>query len=99
MARIQDDFVLKSVIKGFPPILNSEDALSLVRLCREQKVKVLGIDGFHVHGQSMQPDMTESVDYSNNLKMNNDCWCAAEQFLTTRINGGLFFEIVVDEKY
>ncbi|WP_417382159.1 hypothetical protein [Gimesia sp.] len=97
MGRIQDEFLINSVIKGFPPILNPEDAISLVRFCREQKVKVLGIDGFHVYGQSIQPDMTESIEFSSNLRMDSDCWCAAEQFLTARINRGLFFEIVVDE--
>ncbi len=97
MARIQDEFLHKSVIEGFPPILNSEDAISLVRRCRIKKVKVLGIDGFHIYGQSMQPDMAESVDFSNNPKIVNDCWSEAEQFLTARINSGLFFEVVVDE--
>lgn len=97
MSRIQDEFLDKSVIEGFPPILNAKDAISLVRICKTKNVKVLGIDGFHVFGQSIQPDMEESVDFSSTRKKISDCWSEAEKFLVTRKNSELYFEVVIDE--
>ncbi|QDT89947.1 hypothetical protein [Gimesia algae] len=97
MARIQDEFLDKSVIDGFPPILNPVDAIALVRSCRTRKAKVLGIDGFHIIDSKMQPDMAESIDYSTNRKIVSDCWTEAEHFLQARIKSELVFEVVVDE--
>ncbi|MCR9232236.1 MAG: hypothetical protein NXI29_14590 [bacterium] len=98
MVGIQDEFLPLSVISGFPPVLAPEDALALIRRCREQQVRVLGIDGFHMFDQSQQPDMGESIDYSRLGDTVEDCWNAAEQFLSERMRSGLYFEVVTADQ-
>ena len=48
--------------------------------------------------QSQQPDMGESIDYSRLGDTVEDCWNAAEQFLSERMRSGLYFEVVTADQ-
>ncbi len=97
MALIEDEYRALSVVPGRMIILSPEHAIALVRRCREKQVKVLGIDGFHITPDAIQPDMGENIDLSRQEYRKHDCWAFAESFLNARLDSGLFFEVVADE--
>jgi hypothetical protein len=97
MAAIEDGFRELSMIPGRTLIFRPVDAIAFVRRCREKQVRVLGLDGFHLRENTIQPDMGESIDLSLPPHGAEDCWQLAEEFLNERLNSGLFFEVVADE--
>jgi hypothetical protein len=97
MARIEDEFRELSLVSGRTLIFRPADAIAFVRRCREKQVKVLGIDGFHLSAQTIQPDMGESIDLSLPQYCGEDCWKIAEEFISKRLENNLSFEVVADE--
>jgi hypothetical protein len=69
-----------------------EVALQIV--CELEKVNngVLGIDGFRVFGERIQPDLAHSADFSREA----GGWKLAREFLEARRGLGLVFEISPD---
>ncbi len=78
-------------------MLQPSDAIAFVRRCRERHIKVLGLDAFHITPENRQPDMGESIDLSLPPYRGEDSWKLAEEFLSARLESGLFFEVVADE--
>ncbi len=78
-------------------MLQPSDAIAFVRRCRERQVKVLGLDAFHITPETRQPDMGESIDLSLPEYRGQDCWALAEEFLSQRVESGLYFEVVTNE--
>ena len=97
MTTVEDEFRELSVIPGNTLIFRPVDAIALVHRCREKQVKVLGLDGFHLTENTIQPDMGESIDLSLPPYRSEDCWRLAEEFLNERLESGLFFEVVANE--
>lgn len=97
MTKIEDEFREVGVIRGMTLMLKPSDAVAFVRRCREQQVKVLGLDAFHLTDATTQPDMGESVDLSLPEFRSQDCWALAEEFLSQRLESGLYFEVVANE--
>ncbi len=40
------------------------DAIAVIELARERGIALLGIDGFHLLGEIVQPSLEDSIDYS-----------------------------------
>lgn len=72
-----------------------QDALLFIEKCQKTEKKVLGVDGFRVIGDKIQPDQQEtSEDYDNddfNIAVEK-----AKAFLQEREKKGLWFEIVTE---
>ena len=97
MNSIDEEFKHLSMVLGNTLILRPRDAMAFVRKCQERNVRVLGIDGFHLKGEAIQPDMGESIDLSQPPYRGQDCWKLAEKFLTQRLESSLHFEIVAEQ--
>lgn len=100
MIRVEQSFRRRGITRGGTLFLEAEDALELVRLCRERGVPVLGVDGVRITEQSTQPDLRHSVDFSEEDDSGEPCrgsWAEAERFLRERIGSGLFFEVVLGD--
>ena len=76
-------------------ILAPAHALALVEQAAKERVPVLGIDGFHVSGSTVQPDLSHSTDYSRSESIGN--WQAASQFLREHAAAVSGFEVVLGE--
>lgn len=98
MAVIQDlenEFADRVIDRGGLKLFRPADAAEYVARCAEHGIEVLGIDGFRLSGESIQPLMEHSVDLSL-LATPGGHHYEATVFLTTRLNSGLRFEIVVE---
>jgi hypothetical protein len=98
MSTIEDEFREAGVMRGGVLLLRPNDAIRMVQRPREQRILVLGLDGFVVTDSTTQPILEESIDLSNLInRPNTTCWEIAEQFLNDRKSSNLFFEVVIDE--
>ncbi len=99
MGALQDEFAGKGVLRGGELMLRPKDAIAFVSRCRESGATVLGVDGFRLSKQTIQPVIEQSVDLSRLEDMNDRdrCWDRAERFLSERLTSDLFFKVVVDE--
>jgi hypothetical protein len=93
MEPIEQEFAAKGVIRGGELLLKPKDALDMVRRCHEEDIEVLGLDGFKVTEQTIQPVMEQSIDLS--FPRSSDSWRRAESFLATRLDSDLYFEVAI----
>lgn len=96
MKPIELEFLSKGILEGGIFLLPVNDALQLVRCCRERGIRVLGLDAFWLFETTIQPVMDMSMDYS--WPNDENSWSCAESFLSEHANSGLYFEVVVDQE-
>jgi len=94
MNSIELMFLDKSIKRGGVVSYPKKDALDFVKECRNQSIRILGIDGFYITETYTQPSLEDSVDYSR-LEA-NVVYDLAIAFLKDRPDE-LYFEIVCDE--
>lgn len=61
---IENQFADRAVNRHGLTLFRPTDAAAFVARCAENGIKVLGIDGFRIDGDSIQPLMEHSVDLS-----------------------------------
>lgn len=98
-SKFEAEFRSKAVIRGGLLLFRPADAIDVIRRCREQKVRVLGLDGFRVTATSTQPLMEHSVDFSADTRAQSDeeNWQLAEDFLRQRgESSDILFEVTIE---
>ena len=79
-------------------ILSRKDSLEFLGACKEENIKILGIDGFFLLSDGIQPSMDNSVDFSSDyILKTDDIYTDAIEFLKNK-DEKLFFEIVCSDK-
>jgi hypothetical protein len=99
MAAIQNlekQFADRAINRHGLKLLRPADAAEYVARCAEHGIEVLGIDGFRVDSESIQPMLEHSVDFSL-LPSQGRHHLEATDFLTARLNLDLWFEVVVEK--
>lgn len=79
-------------------ILTPSDAIAFIGNARAERFPVLGIDGFHIGGGAVTPDLGFSVDYSLNGYPARGSWGRAEAFVKLHSHDVDGFEIVIGEQ-
>ncbi|MGG4444794.1 hypothetical protein [Brevibacillus fortis] len=92
MDSMEQEFESRAIVRHNLLLFTALDAITVIKRCEELKKKIHGIDAFRLKEQYIQPVMEESIDYSNTP----DNWADAVQFIKTRLNKNLVFEIVYD---
>ena len=97
-SEIEAEFRSKAIIRGGLLLFRPADAVDLIRKCSEEKLGILGLDGFLITGNSTQPLMEHSVDFSSKSRTisSQGYWQAAEEFLCQKQSSGLLFEVVIE---
>lgn len=94
MNRVERLMSAKSLNRNGIVLFKKEDALTFIKLCKEYKINLLGIDGFLLTEKSIQPRLEDSVDFSNRLEYLNK-YAEAVEFVESREND-IYFEIVCE---
>lgn len=92
---LEREFADRAIGRHGIMLLRPADAAEYVARCAEHGIDVLGIDGFRLDGDSIQPLMEHSIDLSSAPATGNPNHMAGN-FLATRIDSGLWFEVVID---
>jgi hypothetical protein len=74
-------------------VLPCNIAIEAIKYSRAKGVPILGVDGFILKGDSIQPIMEHSIDLSYVIYG----YEKAIEFLKERKESGLFFEVTVNE--
>lgn len=72
-------------------LLHYSDAMELIDLCQATNVPVLGIDGFWLLGDRLQPFLEHSIDFS----LTAVSYQEIKAFLASKEGLDLLFEIVL----
>jgi hypothetical protein len=94
MEPVEQEFAAKGIRRGSILLFKPQDALDMVRRCQEEGIEVLGLDGFKLTEQTIQPVMEQSIDLSFPRDPGAG-WRRAESFLATRLDSDLYFEVVI----
>src|SRR5256885_185745 len=79
-------------------VLSAEDARAMILRAEEEKIRVLGIDAFILRGDSIQPEMEHSVDYSERSTVSDSDWSDAVAFIQKKAPLGFAFEVVLGDQ-
>lgn len=102
MNKIEQEFVKKGLVEmrqnGEWFVLSKENAKAFVKACKEASILILGVDGFYLMGEKIQPSMENSIDFTSSsyTKASKDNFAEAVDFLNGR-SDSLYFEIVCSE--
>jgi hypothetical protein len=91
---VENSFKEKAIIRNGMMLFSKENSLDFVKACESHNIKVLGIDGFYLYDDKIQPSMENSVDFTSayyKIKGKN-IFADAQEFLISK-DTNLFFEI------
>ena len=83
-----------AVIRGGLLFFKSDVAIKVIAALRIARIPILGIDGFRITEKETQPFMEHSVEFPITIQ---ESWAKAEEFINSKKDLGLLFEIVADE--
>ena len=78
-------------------LLRAADAVELVDRAAEEGVPILGIDGFRLSAQGLEPALDHIADYSAAVADGHGCWEAADAFIRARSDASLVFELTLGD--
>lgn len=94
MTSIVESYRANALARGGLLLFQPNEAMMIVAKLEQARVRVLGIDAFHVTPTVTQPLMEHSIDLAEQIENN---WSKAKTFLDVKKQSGLLFEIVADE--
>jgi hypothetical protein len=95
MNKVEERLKSKAIIRNGIMLFSKEDAIEFVNNCKNEMIELLGIDCFILGDDWIQPNMENSVDFSN-LSVEINRYNKAINFIVTRDNQ-FYFEIVCND--
>ncbi len=98
MNEVEKDFKDKAIIREEIFLFSKENALSFIAACQKKKIGILGIDGFFLIEDKIQPSSENSIDFSSGdyVRESGSIYSEATNFLNEK-DEKLFFEIVCSD--
>lgn len=93
MNRIVILFKEKFVQRGGVTLLSKTDAVQFIRECSKENIKILGIDGFLMFEDKIQPSLENSIDFTTSYAKKDNIYEQALNFID-RIDAKYYFEVV-----
>ena len=98
MNKVEQEFIDKGLAKMRPNgkwfILTREDSIAFVEACKKESIAILGIDGFYLREEKIQPSMENGIDFTSSSYNNSKgIYSDAIDFLNQR-DRNMYFEIV-----
>lgn len=84
-----------ALIRGGVFLLRPADAMRFVKTCKEEKIAILGVEGFKVFGEKIQPFQEHSIDFEGMTENSHE---TTMKFLQDRKETGLWFEVVTGDR-
>jgi hypothetical protein len=63
MNKYEDYFKSKALLKYDMIFFTKANALQVIQECKEKNITILGIDGFYLYNDKIQPSMEHSIDF------------------------------------
>jgi hypothetical protein len=89
-----DSFIKDNAFqKGGVSLLSKNNSILLIRICAEENVKILGIDGFLLIQDKIQPSLENSIDFTASYAKKDNIYEQALNFVNP-IDDKYYFEVV-----
>jgi len=95
MNKVEEILKTKAVLRKGLMLFKQENVEEFIKLCEIEKIVILGIDGFLIGENWIQPNMEHSIDFSS-LPSTLNRYEMALSFIRS-IDNDFFFEIVCDD--
>jgi hypothetical protein len=97
MNKVEKELLSRAIVRENILLFAKENALVFVEECKKNKIQLLGIDGFFLFEDKIQPSLDNSVDFSSNFNdKSNDVYSDAIKFINDK-DSSLFYEITCSE--
>lgn len=98
--KLEREFAARAVLySGSLLILDPDDALALIRRAQEERIPILGVDGFLLSPHETISPLEHIADYSSAAKAGSGNWKEATAFIRDRRDVGLKFEITLGNPF
>ena len=94
LTTMQKPFEHVALIRGSVFLLSASDALRFIDDCEQSDVDILGVDGFKVFGEKIQPFQEHSFDLNGKKENNHGI---AKEFIQQRLNSNIWSEVGTEE--
>lgn len=94
---VETEFLNKARIWGNTLLFSKDNAILFIEALKEKKINILGIDIFRKVGESIQPILDDSIDYSSSQTENSsNIWEEAIKYIQHKHQEDLIYEIVCE---
>jgi hypothetical protein len=76
-------------------LLEAADAIVMINKAAEAGVPVVRVDGFRSGAEGTAPSAEDVADFSVAAGEGHGCWTEAEEFVRSRMDRGLVFELTL----
>jgi hypothetical protein len=95
MNRIEILFKEKFLQRGGVTLLSKTDTVQFIRECSKDDIRILGIDGFLLVGDKIQPSLENSIDFTASYAKRDNIYEQALNFVDP-IDAQYYFEVVYE---
>lgn len=98
---LEQKFIDKAEVRGNLVLFLPEIAIAFINESEKNKIKILGVDGFYLTPETIQPSIEHSIDLSSYFEKKDQrmVYKIARDFILERANQTLYFEVVTDDSY
>jgi hypothetical protein len=97
MNKVKLQFLDRAIVRpGGWTVFSKIDAIEFIDACKKEQIQILGIDGFYVDEDLIQPCMANSIDYTVSGVDYDNKHEEAINFLLDQ-DESMFFEIVTPD--
>ncbi len=90
LTSMQKQFEHVGLIRGSIFLLSASDTLRFVDECERNGVDLLGVEGFKLFGDKIQPFQEHSFDLNGKKEKNH---ALVKEFIRQRVNSDIWFEV------
>lgn len=95
MNKVEELFKNKLLFFGGVMLLSKNNAIRFIIECKNENIRILGIDSFLLVDDKIQPSLDNSIDLSRSTQTNTETCDAALDFVNS-IDERFHFEIVCE---
>lgn len=95
---IEKKFISKAFVRGGILFLKSDIAIDFINECRQNKIRIWGIDTFFLTADTTQPSLEHSITFDEDSILDESFYDMAVKFVKSKSSlTNVYFEVVPDK--
>lgn len=95
MDQIEKEFHERAIQRGGMCLYNAQDAIAVIRRCKELNMVIIGMDAYMITDLTIQPFFDYSINYTS-VGFQTGNWEEAEAFISRNAEKDFVFEVLYD---
>jgi len=95
---VENKFKDIAIIRNGIMLFSKVNSILIIKKCKEANILILGLDGFTLFDNKIQPNIEYSIDFSatNYLRIEEDFYLDAINFIISK-SDNIYYEIICDD--